>query len=69
MTHLLDTSAILAHLLDEPGADQVSSVLAGGREVAALTRIFHTPTLSEMGAYRKVFWSSDLRTERVLNAL
>ena len=36
MTHLLDTSAILAHLLDEPGADQVSSVLAGGREVAAL---------------------------------
>ena len=36
MTHLLDTSAILAHYLDEPGADQVCALLAGGRAVVAL---------------------------------
>ncbi len=31
MTHLLDTSAILAHFLDEPGADQVEALLARGK--------------------------------------
>ena len=36
MTHLLDTSAILAHYLDEPGADRVSALLAGGPTVVAL---------------------------------
>lgn len=36
MTHLLDTSAILAHFLDEPGADQVEALLAGGANVAGL---------------------------------
>lgn len=36
MTHLLDTSAILAHYLDEPGADQVSALLAGGPAFVAL---------------------------------
>lgn len=36
MTHLLDTSAILAHFLDEPGAEEVDALLAGGPEVAAL---------------------------------
>lgn len=36
MTHLLDTSAILAHFLDEPGADRVEALLAGGSEVAGL---------------------------------
>lgn len=36
MTHLLDTSAILAHFLDEPGADQVEVLLAGGADVAGL---------------------------------
>ncbi len=36
MTHLLDTSALLAHYLDEPGAEQVSALLAGGRAVVAL---------------------------------
>lgn len=36
MTHLLDTSAILAHYLDEPGADEVESLLAQGPGVAAL---------------------------------
>jgi predicted nucleic acid-binding protein len=36
MTHLLDTSAVLAHYLDEPGAEDVDSLLAGGPEVAAL---------------------------------
>lgn len=37
MTHLLDTSAILAHFLDEPGADQVEALLAGGPSVAGLS--------------------------------
>lgn len=36
MTHLLDTSAILAHYLGEPGAETVSELLAGGSEVACL---------------------------------
>jgi predicted nucleic acid-binding protein len=36
MTHLLDTSAVLAHFLDEPGSEQVAELLAGGPEVAAL---------------------------------
>lgn len=36
MEHLLDTSAILAHFLDEPGADGVSRILSGGRRKAFL---------------------------------
>ena len=36
MTHLLDTSAILAHYLDEPGADEVEGLLAQGPNVVAL---------------------------------
>jgi predicted nucleic acid-binding protein len=36
MTHLLDTSAILAHYLDELGADEVESLLAQGPGVVAL---------------------------------
>ena len=36
MTHLLDTSAILAHYLDEPGADEVENLLSQGPGVAAL---------------------------------
>lgn len=31
MKHLLDTSAILAHFMDEPGADLVTKILSGGR--------------------------------------
>ena len=36
MTHLLDTSAILAHYLDEPGADEVENLLSQGPGVVAL---------------------------------
>lgn len=36
MTHLLDTSALLADYLDEPGADQVEALLAQGPGVVAL---------------------------------
>jgi hypothetical protein len=36
MTHLLDTSAILAHYLDEPGADEVENLLAQGPSTVAL---------------------------------
>ena len=36
MAHLLDTSAVLAHFLDEPGANVVSQILSGGRKKALL---------------------------------
>jgi PIN domain nuclease of toxin-antitoxin system len=36
VTHLLDTSAILVHFLDEPGADTVAGLLAGAPEAVAL---------------------------------
>ena len=36
MAHLLDTSAVLAHFLDEPGADVVSRILVGGKKKALL---------------------------------
>lgn len=36
MTHLLDTSAVLAHFLGEPGADAVSELLAKGKDTVAL---------------------------------
>ena len=36
MAHLLDTSAVLAHFLDEPGADVVSRILGGGKKKALL---------------------------------
>jgi predicted nucleic acid-binding protein len=36
VTHLLDTSAILAHLLDEPGADKITRLLARGKDQVAL---------------------------------
>lgn len=36
MTHLLDTSAILAHFLGEPGSGTVAELLAGGSERVAL---------------------------------
>ena len=35
MTHLLDTSALLAHYLDEPGAEEVGNLLAQGPGVVA----------------------------------
>lgn len=36
MTHLLDTSAILAHYLDESGADEVESLLAQGPDKVSM---------------------------------
>ena len=36
MTHLLDTSAILAHFLGEPGGEIVSTLLSGGDAVVGL---------------------------------
>jgi predicted nucleic acid-binding protein len=36
MTHLLDTSAILAHYLDEAGGDDVEKLLAQGPSTVAL---------------------------------
>jgi len=36
VAHLLDTSAVLAHFLDEPGANVVSQILSGGRKKALL---------------------------------
>ena len=39
ITHVLDTSAILAHYLNEPGADDVNAILAQGPEVAGISLI------------------------------
>ena len=36
MTHLLDTSAVLAHFLGESGGEEVSTLLAGGPELVCL---------------------------------
>ena len=45
ITHFLDTSAILAHYLREPGADDVNAILARGPEAAGISLI----TLVELG--------------------
>ena len=39
ITHVLDTSAILAHYLREPGADDVNAILAQGPEAAGISLI------------------------------
>jgi predicted nucleic acid-binding protein len=39
ITHVLDTSAILAHYLSEPGADDVNAILAQGPEAAGISLI------------------------------
>ena len=39
ITHVLDTSAILAHYLREPGASDVNAILARGPEAAGLSLI------------------------------
>ncbi len=39
ITHVLDTSAILAHYLNEPGADDVNAILAQGPDVAGISLI------------------------------
>lgn len=39
ITHVLDTSAILAHYLREPGAEDVNVILAGGPEVAGVSLV------------------------------
>jgi len=36
VTYLLDTSALLAHVLDEPGAEEVEAILLCGRNAVAL---------------------------------
>ncbi len=44
MTHLLDTSALLVHYLDEPGAEKVDALLAQGPDKIALA----APTWAEL---------------------
>jgi predicted nucleic acid-binding protein len=39
ITHVLDTSAILAHYLNEPGADDVNAILSQGPEAAGISLI------------------------------
>jgi predicted nucleic acid-binding protein len=39
ITHVLDTSAILAHYLREPGAEDVNAILARGPEAAGVSLI------------------------------
>ena len=44
MKHLLDTSAILVHFLDEPGADLVTDILSSGKRNVFLS----APTWAEL---------------------
>ena len=39
ITHVLDTSALLAHYLQEPGAADVNNILAGGPEQAGISLV------------------------------
>jgi predicted nucleic acid-binding protein len=39
ITHVLDTSAILAHYLNEPGADDLNAILAQGPDAAGISLI------------------------------
>lgn len=39
ITHVLDTSAILAHYLGEPGADDVNAILARGPDTTGISLI------------------------------
>lgn len=64
MMHLLDTSAILTHYLDEPGADQVAELLAGGPERILLA----APTWVELDRRLRELISAHDERERVFNA-
>lgn len=61
MTHLLDTSAILAHYLDEPGADEVESLFAQGPGVVALA----APSWIELDTRLRDLMSEDDERENV----
>ena len=53
MTHLFDTSALLAFYFDEAGAEDVSALLAGGREqnaVCCITSIEFWSRMKHLGA-------------------
>jgi predicted nucleic acid-binding protein len=51
ITHVLDTSALLAHYLREPGADEVNGILASGPEsvgISLITVVELRPRLFEL---------------------
>jgi predicted nucleic acid-binding protein len=62
VTHLLDTSAILVHFLDEPGADQVETLLAGGAKVAGLA----APSWAELDRHLQELIPDPVEAARVL---
>ena len=64
MIHLLDTSAILTHYLDEPGADRVAELLAEGPERILIA----APSWVELGRRLRELVQDDDEQERVFNA-
>ncbi|CAN5447613.1 hypothetical protein BH23VER1_BH23VER1_08300 [soil metagenome] len=63
MTHLLDTSALLAHYLDEPGAQEVEALLASGPGGVALA----APTWVELQSRLRTFVPDAHERERVFD--
>ncbi|HMP72603.1 MAG TPA: PIN domain-containing protein [Kiritimatiellia bacterium] len=63
MIHLLDTSAILTHLLDEPGSDDVADLLAQGPERVLLA----APTWVELDRRLRELIAENDERERVFN--
>ena len=61
MIHVLDTSAVLAHFLDEPGAEQVESLLGGGAEHVALA----APVWTELERRLAELTGDERETDRV----
>jgi predicted nucleic acid-binding protein len=63
MTHVLDTSAVLAHYLDEPGASDVDELLAGGPMNVALV----LPTWVELRTRLRELVADDAERDRVFH--
>ena len=61
MGHLIDTSAVLAHFLDEPGAEKVSHILSGGRKKAFLC----APSWAELERRLQELIPEDDEAERI----
>jgi predicted nucleic acid-binding protein len=61
MKHLLDTSAILVHFLDEPGADLVTNLLSAGKRSVFLS----APSWAELERRLNELLTNQKEVERV----
>lgn len=64
ITHLLDTSALLAHFFDEPGADVVQGLLASGSGKPGICAV----TVTELKARLKEELASDAEAQQAVEA-